>query len=1154
MEASTLTLCLIGGFFVINLIVGLWAGRNVKDIKDYALANKSYGTGPLVMTYLATVIGGAWVFVRPEEIFKYGIGSTYVVIFWSITMLLQAKYIAPRMYRFKNCLSLGEIVGTMYGNQSKMLAGFLGIVYSCIITGMNISFLSVIFEKFLGLNGNIGILIGTSLVIIYSCLGGMRAITATDIIQYIALVAVLLLLGSLAIKRVGGIEILLRNIPAEKFSFWESKKLYPYLSLILTFLFLRISDPAVMDRMLMAKSSYQLRNVLYIGSFAQTIIIIVITLISFCGLVLYPQMNSANLFLELTNNLGYDWLKGVIGIGIIAILFSTADSYIHSAGVSFCRNILKPILCKDELDENVETINEVKWTRIGTFIAGVFSIWFSIWGKHLFKPDFLATIIQPILAAPLLFGILGIQPEKKAFWISAIFATITLIICKTAHPVCYPIISGMALFISCSISAITYLVVHIYLNDGAIVLDKYGEQDDEERREWKPNFNQILKKIWAYCRFAERSRNTINRYGSPPYVWFGVTYLVILSAPYFIGIAEPEQYTSLLISLRLTAIVICGLLITESIWPDIMHRYISVFWYISLIYCLPFLSTVLILLTNGTIEYVIGVAILTMLLIAIINWVSAISIVTIGVLAGVCFYKYYVCKNFDTSSQQLDFHIMYILGFELVCSTVVGIIFMRKKQDALELIRSRNVALRQQKKSLEAHLHDSLSIEEKISKGFGMPEVNMVERLAEMDSFYNDCVGLAKRYEPEKQKLEQRYTDVQSTIGFLQNLSERSRDYLKLKVARVELDDFLELVDSLASTYILYSRYSIVIRTRVEAIECDTMQIGNVIANVLNEIFELNLRDEFITIELSDTEIIYKMPSLPNYEKRVKAFQFTISTTDRLSKRYYPASYDEEEINPRDIPPIEGVKISSTVSQRIIAAHFGLLKTFENDFTTVIVIPQNVREVRSIASDEDVPYEIEKIDWPGAQELEDKFKEEIKQKAPKVNLEKVERALDIIKRYHSKVKRKSGEPYYLHPLNVAMIELEWCQNEEAILGALMHDLLEDTAFGIIDIKTIFGNRVADIVYGVSKMDVRSKNIFQNDKEHLKSLQNRDFVIQSIKVSDRLHNMRTLAGHNDPEKRRKIAQETLDFFVPLAKNLELKKAYEELKLLAEKELQ
>jgi SSS family solute:Na+ symporter len=468
MEYSKLTLLLVGGFLVLNLVVGLWFGRKATSIRDYALANKSYGVGPLVMTYLATIIGGAWIFIRTKDVFEFGIGAVYCIFGTAISMFITAKYIAPKMVKFRNSLTLGDVIGQLYGKKANVLAGVLSVIFSCIIAGMNMSLLGLVFENFLGLNGILGILTGGVIVTFYSCKGGMKAVTSTDIFQFALLTTALTVMAILAIKEVGSLETLLYEIPDNRFDFWGSKKIYYFLTLILTdvLFFRHLTDPARFDRMLMAKEPHDMSKMLYIGGFATSVIFVIIAIIAFSALVIDPQMNSSSIMLYMINNILPGSLKGFAIISIMAIIFSTADSYMHSAGVSFACSVLKPIRETQKIDTN-----ELQWAKIGTAIAGILSVWFAIWGQHLFRPDYWISFITPIIAAPLLFGIIGIKPEKKAFWISAVAATVTLIICRTAHSIDYPIISGMAVFIATCVSAITYLLVNILINKKLCIIN-----------------------------------------------------------------------------------------------------------------------------------------------------------------------------------------------------------------------------------------------------------------------------------------------------------------------------------------------------------------------------------------------------------------------------------------------------------------------------------------------------------------------------------------------------------------------------------------------------------------------------------------------------------------------------------------------------------
>lgn len=1153
MNHSTLMFTLLGSFFVLNLLIGLWYGRNVTSMRDYALANKSLGVGPLSITYLATIVGGAWVVLRPKEIAEFGIGIVYAVLSWSISFALQARFLAPRMLRFKSCLSLGDVFGSLYGTSSNLLAGVLSVVFNCVIVGMNVSFIGAIAARYVGISEGMGILICVSILTLYTAFGGMRAVTATDIFQFIFLCATLLILLSLVVKKIGGIEILIQKIPKQKLDFGSNEKIFYYLSLILTDIFFLKNPLATVhfERSLMAPSEYQLKKVLYRVGLIMACIIIIIAVISFGAIIIYPDIDKSNIFFYLIENLCPEWLEGFLVLGLLAIIFSTADSCLHSAGVGFSRNVVKILSKKTEISDK----DELRWAKWGATCAGIFSIWFALYGRNLFRPDVFLSIVSPTLAAPMLFGILGLKADKKSFWVSAVAANVALIICRTADPRFYPCLNGMALFFSCCVSAVAYIITHITINDG---LYYYTNPDDDDRnaKVWEPNFNQIYnQKIKPFFNFAERCRQKVITYGKPAYVSFGVVYLLAVSMPYLLGVEEPEQYTSLFIVLRFVAIVVCALLITESIWPDVMHRYLPMFWYFALIYCLPFLSTVFILLTNGASVHMLSVVVATMTLVALVDWFSAISIGALGIGAAVLFCKYYVYKNFDTTTgQELSFHTLYSLAAQLSCSAIVALIFMRKKQDLLDLVRMRNTSLIVKNRTTQRDLEAIMSIEDRIAQGLGMREINMVSRVRELEVLCTTLIDLAPA--KDREALATQCLEANKTLKFLENLAERSRDYLKLNVGSMSLDDFVGGVDATAKHSILYKRYSIVISTDAQEIECDAAKINQVIGNILYDIFELNVRDELVTIKISETELVYKLSSLPLYEKKVKAFQFTISTVDFLGKNLFPASYKEQYIDPKNIRKLADDKLSKLTNMRILAAHFGFLREIdkkENGFTAIFVIPQKVRQIRPAPLDLEIPADVEgSKSWPGSLELETTLQDAIRRKSPSTNMHKVDEAIAVIKKYHAHQFRKlTGEPYYLHPLNVALILLDFRHEEEAILGALMHDLLEDTAFTIIDIKTVFGDRVADIVAGVSKIGADLK--FHNNEEHLMTLEGKDPIILTIKIADRIHNMRTISGHKDPNKRLEVARETMEFFVPLAKKLGLNGAYEELKRLCEEVL-
>jgi len=149
---------------------------------------------------------------------------------------------------------------------------------------------------------------------------------------------------------------------------------------------------------------------------------------------------------------------------------------------------------------------------------------------------------------------------------------------------------------------------------------------------------------------------------------------------------------------------------------------------------------------------------------------------------------------------------------------------------------------------------------------------------------------------------------------------------------------------------------------------------------------------------------------------------------------------------------------------------------------------------------------------------------------------------------HKNQKRKSGEPYITHPLQVAIYLSEINLDIETIIAALLHDLIEDTDITYEDIKSKFGNEIADIVDGVTKLDKIKYNSTEEAKadaiRKMVIAMSRDIRVLILKLADRLHNIKTIEFHNE-WKQEKIASETLYVYAPLAHRLGLQSIKHEL---------
>ena len=179
--------------------------------------------------------------------------------------------------------------------------------------------------------------------------------------------------------------------------------------------------------------------------------------------------------------------------------------------------------------------------------------------------------------------------------------------------------------------------------------------------------------------------------------------------------------------------------------------------------------------------------------------------------------------------------------------------------------------------------------------------------------------------------------------------------------------------------------------------------------------------------------------------------------------------------------------------------------------------------------------------------------EELKRKylsyRPESELEPIERAYRLASEKHKDQKRKSGEPYIIHPLNTAIIITEIGMDQDTVIAALLHDVVEDTDMTLDEIREQFGDDVALLVDGVTKLTKLSLDAdkIEQQAESLRKMfiaMAKDIRVVLIKLADRLHNLRTLQYQSE-KKRYEKARETLDIYAPLAERLGISKLKVEL---------
>ena len=184
--------------------------------------------------------------------------------------------------------------------------------------------------------------------------------------------------------------------------------------------------------------------------------------------------------------------------------------------------------------------------------------------------------------------------------------------------------------------------------------------------------------------------------------------------------------------------------------------------------------------------------------------------------------------------------------------------------------------------------------------------------------------------------------------------------------------------------------------------------------------------------------------------------------------------------------------------------------------------------------------------------------ERVRAYTPDVDEDRLNRAYVFTVQMHGTQKRASGDPYFSHPVEVAGLMTDLKMDEDTIITALLHDTVEDTLTSIEDIEKRFGPEVARLVDGVTKLSkieaqTEDERAAENLRKFLLAISD-DIRVLLVKLADRLHNMRTLHFIKSPEKRRRIARETMDIYAPLAERIGMYEYMREMQLLAFEQLE
>jgi Na+/proline symporter len=676
--SSHIDITIVVIFLAINLVIGFYYGRDIKNIKEYALGKRDFSTLTIAATIVATWIGGSSFSIAASEVYNEGLYYIIPGLADSFSFLLIAYFIAPRIAEFLGSLSVADAMGNLYGNNVRLISAISAIFPAICNITIQFIVLTKVLSYLTGVSEIYTAVLSSSIVIIYSTFGGIKAVTFTDVIQFFTFGVIMPIIALLIWKNIGGSHDISKNFVNNPL--FDFKEFFNYqndksLNTLFLFLFFLIPglDPALFQRMSLAKDVKQVSKAFYIAGLfiliCDAIVIMTIGALLLAGSdngLVINQDNVISHILDTYLGIGF---KGLFLIGIIAMIMSTADSYINTASILIAYDLSK------SFNFQISEKRKLFLARITAFTVGIVALLLGLYFQNLLEIVLICYgLYMPIVSVPLLLAIFGFRSNSKSVLTGMIVGFITVIY--------FEIMTDIDSLIPGMVANIIFFIASHYISKakgGWIGIKGHKEFDDIIINR-KRYFERIVNNIKNF-NFMESCYNNLPANNSI-FVCYGFFCLVsIFAAVYSTHHYTYTLYSNIIDCVYYITLMLMIIFITYPAWSTKFQNktFIVFLWSFSLIYNLIFVSSLLVIINNfNSLHLIIFMSNLITLSI-LIKWQTAILFLSLGAFSSTLLHKLIIGPIPDISNN-FESKLVYILI--LIGSILIA--FFKPKQEYLE--------------------------------------------------------------------------------------------------------------------------------------------------------------------------------------------------------------------------------------------------------------------------------------------------------------------------------------------------------------------------------------------------------------------------------------------------------------------------------------
>ncbi|RYV03274.1 twin-arginine translocation pathway signal protein [Shewanella sp. OPT22] len=431
-------------FFLINILIGVYSGRNITNFTEYSVWKRSFGSFAICASLTASFLGGGYIMGNSAKAYSIGMVYAYGLIGFSLKELLVGLFIAPKMNQYSDCHSVGDIIGRHYGAKAKLMTGIFSLLICIGILGSQVSAIGVLFSLFFKIPMHIGILIGFGIIIFYSALGGMRGVIYTDTFQFLIIMIGIPLILVCGVSYLGGWQHFIANVPSEKLNpFKHLHSQLAFFSLFMTFLVGEVLVPPYVQRLFMAKSTKETKTATVVASILSVPIFIIAGFIGLVALQLNPHLAANDSMPYVVKYAVPVGLKGIVIAGLISVIMSSASSFLNAGAIAFTHDVLPSIIEYDHFNKK----RQLRIVRLVSVFLGIGAVIMAMSVQNIL--DILIysySVWAPVLLVQLVAAIYGKPVSVKGFFICAgvgVLFTVVTSILATSNNLISPNVLGV---------------------------------------------------------------------------------------------------------------------------------------------------------------------------------------------------------------------------------------------------------------------------------------------------------------------------------------------------------------------------------------------------------------------------------------------------------------------------------------------------------------------------------------------------------------------------------------------------------------------------------------------------------------------------------------------------------------------------------------